>query len=149
MSAGVGIEFFKRYLIPCPTLPSVFIHRLCFTFSAIANMLSRVLFLISFVISVLALNFDYENVQLTEVETSDYPSIRFGDVGNSPPIKECRVIPGDNDWPSDAEWAQFNKTLGGVLLKPIPLAAPCYEGPSYDAARCDQLKKTWSNIGMQ
>jgi len=97
----------------------------------------------------LAFNFAFEDTQLTEAETLDYPAIRFGGPDNPAPREECRTIPGDDDWPSDAAWAQFNETLGGVLLKPAPLAAPCYEGPLYDAARCEQLKRSWSSIAMQ
>jgi hypothetical protein len=107
------------------------------------------LFLLSFVATVFTLNFDFERIQLTEVETVDYPAIRFGGPDNPAPREDCKVIPGDEGWPSDADWARFNETLGGVLLKPVPLAAPCYEGPLYDAARCDQLKNSWSSIAIQ
>ncbi|KAF2683964.1 FAD-binding domain-containing protein [Lentithecium fluviatile CBS 122367] len=111
-------------------------------------MLLYFFFAVSTAATAFALNFDYENIQLTEAETQDYPAIRFADLANPLPRKECRAIPGDDDWPSDADWAQFNETLGGVLLKPVPLAAPCYEGALYNATRCEQLKRTWSNIGM-
>ena len=97
----------------------------------------------------LALNFPFENIQLTDAETADYPAIRFGSLTSPAPEKECRVIPTDSDWPTEAEWARFNTTLGGVLLKPAPLAAPCYDGPLYDAAKCTQLKRAWGTIGTQ
>lgn len=112
-------------------------------------MLLDVLFLSLFATTSLALNFGFEDVQLTEAETSDYPAIRFGGSGNPAPREDCRVIPGDANWPDDEDWAQFNETLGGVLLKPVPLATPCYSGPLYDAARCEQLKRGWSNIATQ
>ncbi|KAF4609837.1 hypothetical protein G7Y89_g15786 [Cudoniella acicularis] len=43
----------------------------------------------------------------------------------------CKVFPGDPEWPSDAIWTAFNSTLGGALIKTVPIAAPCYSGPFY------------------
>lgn len=53
----------------------------------------------------------------------------------------CKVFPGDRNWPSDETWEKLNKTLGGVLIKPVPLAAACYhENGTHDAA-CDAIKQ--------
>ncbi|TEY32892.1 hypothetical protein BOTCAL_0709g00010 [Botryotinia calthae] len=38
----------------------------------------------------------------------------------------CRSTPGDASWPSPADWAALNKTVGGRLLAPIPIGAPCH-----------------------
>ncbi|KAF1976539.1 FAD-binding domain-containing protein, partial [Bimuria novae-zelandiae CBS 107.79] len=62
--------------------------------------------------------------------------------------EECRYTPEDDEWPSDAEWAFFNETLGGVLLKPQPLAISCYAGPSYDTARCASLQTNWRSMAQ-
>ncbi|KAF2472977.1 FAD-binding domain-containing protein [Lindgomyces ingoldianus] len=94
---------------------------------------------------VFALNFDWEKIQLTEAETRNYSAIQFAGPLSNAPKKNCRSIPGDADWPTEAQWAKFNKTLGGALLKPRPLAAACYSGPQYDANRCQELKQMWSN----
>ncbi|KAF2639706.1 FAD/FMN-containing isoamyl alcohol oxidase-like protein MreA [Massarina eburnea CBS 473.64] len=101
-----------------------------------------------FTASTLALNFDWEAIQLTKVETHSYPAIRFGNVGDAIPRKVCKSVPGDADWPNDAEWKRFNDTLGGVLLKPKPLALPCYTGPFYDQAKCESLKTGWGNMTL-
>lgn len=58
----------------------------------------------------------------------------------------CRCFPGDDCWPSDHEWANFNKTLGGKLIATVPLGAPCHDsefGP-YDAERCETLRNIWA-----
>ncbi|KAI5862012.1 FAD-binding domain-containing protein [Durotheca rogersii] len=54
----------------------------------------------------------------------------------------CRTLPGDADWPSQADWARLNRTVGGRLIATVPLASACHD-PTYDAARCDKLKETW------
>jgi hypothetical protein len=105
--------------------------------------------LLLLVSSAIAVDFAWEKIQLTEEETADYPAIRFGDSEAASLPQTCKYTPGDEDWPSDAEWTHFNKTLGGVLLKPLPLAIVCYEGPQYDAARCQQLQRTWTSMNLQ
>ena len=112
-------------------------------------MLFTVPFLLTFVWSASAVNFDWEKTQLTETETQDYPAIRFGSSDTSSPQKECRYTPEDKEWPSESEWAKFNETLEGALLKPLPLASVCYEGPQYNAARCQQLQRSWTSMDLQ
>lgn len=49
----------------------------------------------------------------------------------------CRVYPGDPEWPSDDAWAQLNELTGDrVIADPTPLAAVCYTGEDYNAAKC-------------
>ncbi|GKZ34192.1 hypothetical protein AbraIFM66950_004376 [Aspergillus brasiliensis] len=55
----------------------------------------------------------------------------------------CRCFPGDACWPSQSEWAQFNKTVDGRLIKTIPLGKPCH-APYYDASVCATLKEEWT-----
>lgn len=60
----------------------------------------------------------------------------------------CRCFPGDACWPSPAEWASFNETLGGRLIATVPLASPCHDddfgGVSrYDADRCAAIRARW------
>lgn len=35
----------------------------------------------------------------------------------------CKAAPGSADWPTAQTWADFNQTLGGKLIKPLPPAA--------------------------
>jgi hypothetical protein len=112
-------------------------------------MLLSLLVFLSGISSALAVNFDWENVQLTQAETANYSAIRFAGQGADPPEAECRYTPADKAWPSVSEWTKFNETLGGALLKPLPLASVCYEGPNYNAVRCGQLKNSWTSMNIQ
>jgi hypothetical protein len=47
----------------------------------------------------------------------------------------CYYLPTDPQWPSDAQWNSLNTTVGGKLIRGVPLARPCY-GPNVDPARC-------------
>lgn len=57
----------------------------------------------------------------------------------------CKVYPGDAAWPSETTWANLNKLTNGSLIKTIPQAAPCYQGPLYDPAKCATLTTNWTN----
>ena len=112
-------------------------------------MISHILLFVALATKIAALNFDWEDVQLTEAEAQDYPAIRFGGKTSTSTTAECKVIPGDDAWPGDSDWATFNQTLGGVLLKPAPLGSVCYAGPLYNAARCEQIKRSWTDMNLQ
>lgn len=58
------------------------------------------------------------------------------------PVSKCRCFPGDSCWPSDSVWSDFNRTVGGKLIKTIPLATPCHD-PSYNAGTCTSLQSEW------
>ncbi|KAI1089204.1 FAD-binding domain-containing protein [Rostrohypoxylon terebratum] len=65
--------------------------------------------------------------------------------------QQCRVIPGDQSWPSLEHWNDLNQTIHGKLIASVPLAAPCHytsEGTSEGATtfnqdRCDALRDEW------
>ncbi|KND88978.1 hypothetical protein TOPH_06479 [Tolypocladium ophioglossoides CBS 100239] len=44
-------------------------------------------------------------------------------------------LPGNPCYPSDANWSEFNATVGGRLIKTTPYGAPCYAA-TYNAAEC-------------
>ncbi|KAN0104180.1 FAD-binding domain containing protein [Hyaloscypha variabilis] len=57
----------------------------------------------------------------------------------------CKAIPGDPGWPSVQEWATFNASLDGVLLKPPPPGGVCHPGePNYDPALCPNVTALWT-----
>ena len=58
---------------------------------------------------------------------------------------QCRVIPGDEDWPQPKDWASLNKTLHGRLIESVPAASVCHDAPfnDYDAEKCAELQSTW------
>lgn len=41
----------------------------------------------------------------------------------------CRNLPGDPFFPTDAQWAAFNETIGGQLLAIVPSAKFCHGLP--------------------
>lgn len=98
----------------------------------------------------LSYNFPFEAIQLTDEGVLDNPSIAFGDALN-PEVSDaqCKTYPGDADWPSEAQWQDFNATLEGALIKPTPIPAPCYAGPQYDALRCAIIQQQWTNSSIQ
>jgi hypothetical protein len=99
-------------------------------------------------VHVAALNFGWEREQLTESEALTDNAYRFG-TANAKNVEDCRFIPGDDEWPSDEDWAALNTTLGGALLRPKPLGSVCYFGPEYNAARCEQLRQGWTSSKLQ
>lgn len=86
---------------------------------------------------------DSDSIQLSQYDIGDFSAIDFGDETavstERARIDDCKVFPGDEAWPSEAEWARLNRTLDGALLKPKPSAAACYPGPDFDAQRCQFL----------
>ncbi|KAK8138629.1 hypothetical protein PG984_002009 [Apiospora sp. TS-2023a] len=54
----------------------------------------------------------------------------------------CKCFPGDSCWPESAEWDKLNTTIGGRLVKTVPLGAPCH-GQDYDVEVCKNLQQQW------
>lgn len=64
------------------------------------------------------------------------------------PDKSCRCFPGDDCWPSDAEWSFLNATVEGRLIATVPLGSPCHD-PYYDGEQCAYLREQWLYAGIQ
>jgi hypothetical protein len=45
-------------------------------------------------------------------------------------------------WPSQRDWARFNTTLDGKLIRTSPVLLPCYAGPAYNNETCQLLSST-------
>lgn len=56
--------------------------------------------------------------------------VALSTLANSSPAtvapKGCKNVPGDAGWPTTAQWNQLNTTVGGRLIKTIPIGSPCY-----------------------
>jgi hypothetical protein len=129
---------------------SVFGFLYCYTCThQTINMLCVVLFSLLLTATTTALNFDWEREQLTDEDAARNGALRFGSSSAVPAPGSCKIIPGDAEWPSEDVWTSFNDTLGGVLLKPKPLASVCYTGEGYNAAQCEQLKSSWASMNLQ
>ena len=59
------------------------------------------------------------------------------------PVPMRRVRPGDRSWPSEAQWRQLQRDVGGRLVAPKPLAADCAAAP--DGAACRLLERNLRN----
>ncbi|CAJ2507919.1 Uu.00g091050.m01.CDS01 [Anthostomella pinea] len=57
----------------------------------------------------------------------------------------CHCFPEDVCWPTAAEWAAFNTTVGGRLVATVPIASVCHYDnfTNYDAAACAALRDVW------
>ena len=64
--------------------------------------------------------------------------------------KDCHCLPGDSDgcWPSPDKWNALNGTVGGKLVKVVPIGAVCHD-PTYDEAACTALKANWDEVETQ
>ena len=60
----------------------------------------------------------------------------------------CRFLPGDALWPSDFEWKVLNLTVGGRLIKTVPLGSPCHD-PTFDAVKCAAYQSQWQFAPIQ
>ncbi|KAJ7853446.1 FAD binding domain-containing protein [Mycena leptocephala] len=95
-----------------------------------------------------AVNFAWEETQLTKDDIGTFNSIAFADSAPSVPVdsnvniatssgRECKIDPWDAAWPTEAEWAAFNTSLDGALIMTVPQGAVCYPNdPHYDEAAC-------------
>lgn len=82
----------------------------------------------------------FETAQLTEDDIGTSSLLAFGDASRAPPPRpSCRAFPGSDDWPTRREWQRLNTTLQGLLLRPDPPAAVCYEGEAHDEDACREL----------
>src|SRR6185312_2276642 len=59
------------------------------------------------------------------------------------PLPRRRVRPGDLLWPGPEQWRALNRRVGGTLIRPAALLAPCQSDP--DGAVCARLKHDLRN----
>ena len=56
--------------------------------------------------------------------------------------RQCYYLPTDPEWPNDAHWKLLNKTVGGKLIRGVPLARPCF-GPNINDTTCAEVTQNW------
>jgi len=101
---------------------------------------------------VLAVNFPWEQSQLSDSEIGNFSAIAFGNQSAtpSPPRPRCRTSPGDATWPSLPDWNRLNASLGGALIQTVPQGAVCYPShPRYDDRMCTTMVQAavWTASG--
>src|ERR1700712_4641895 len=58
----------------------------------------------------------------------------------------CKFTPDSPQWPSATDWAAFNQSTGGRLLRPHSPAAACHTNqPEYNSAECSRITSSWSS----
>ena len=74
----------------------------------------------------------------------------LGFVATGPVSQRCKCGPKDSCWPSKQDWEKLNSTVGGRLIKTVPIGAVCrnsFDNVSYyDAAKCAALKADWTLV---
>jgi hypothetical protein len=64
----------------------------------------------------------------------------------------CKCGPTDSCWPSASTWSSFNQTVGGRLIKTIPIGSVCHQTTiveqttinDYNAAQCANVQANWN-----
>lgn len=60
--------------------------------------------------------------------------------------ENCKLTPSDSHWPSENEWASFNASIGGALLKSAPVASSCWPGnPLNSPKTCEEVQAGWNS----
>ncbi|KAH8674205.1 hypothetical protein BX600DRAFT_433794 [Xylariales sp. PMI_506] len=72
-----------------------------------------------------------------------FPGLGLAVMGACATTRTCKCSPGDDCWPSETTWAQFNQTVSGKLISTTPLAISCYPGVEYDPAICADVAVDW------
>ncbi|KAK0190215.1 FAD binding domain protein [Armillaria mellea] len=67
----------------------------------------------------------------------------LGILGAFSSARQCRIMPGDPEWPSQSMWNALNKSVDGQLIKTVPLASPCHSGESFDPDECTKIRSNW------
>lgn len=79
--------------------------------------------------------------------TAGHSNAEKGNKGGSK--LSCKVFPGDREWPSDKLFEKLGKQSAGGIVKPDPLAKPCYTGSAFDAAKCGSVSENWADPYLQ
>jgi hypothetical protein len=91
--------------------------------------------------SAFAVNFPLDSITLKEADVKNNKDLAFGKLP-VPDVNKarCKTYASDPKWPTGERWNAFNSSLGGALLKGIPPAAACYEGPYQNPAKCETIR---------
>lgn len=64
-------------------------------------------------------------------------------------VGDCKVFPGDREWPSRLTWTVFDVLTGGALIETVPIGAVCYKNSGvYDAQKCQNVINNWSKSAL-
>lgn len=73
-------------------------------------------------------------------------ALALGASGHSMYHSSCKLTPLDRDWPSFDDWQALNSSIGGALLKTVPVASSCYRGnPFRSSLACAAVSAGWNS----
>ncbi|KAH8660530.1 FAD-binding, type 2 [Xylariales sp. PMI_506] len=59
--------------------------------------------------------------------------------------RDCRYLPGDVGWPTENEWHHLNESIGGRLIRGVPLGQPChFLSDDTEQTKCAQIREFWA-----
>jgi hypothetical protein len=64
-------------------------------------------------------------------------------------LQFASLFTGDPSWPDDTQCSLLNHTIGGAVIKTIPIAAPSHPGPSYSTDECNYMVPKGTNSSVQ
>lgn len=72
------------------------------------------------------------------------------EIANSSISYECKVFPGDADWPSPYKWNHLRQATGS-LIAGVPAASVCYNNGTslLNQTACDTLTAGWTDVFTQ
>ncbi|KAI0020298.1 hypothetical protein F4780DRAFT_377132 [Xylariomycetidae sp. FL0641] len=82
---------------------------------------------------------------LTSMKLSNVSLFEFGDMSETPGSFQCKVMPGDAEWPSEDVWNALYLLTDGNLIKTVPIGAVCFDGEHYNADTCDTVLTNWTS----
>jgi hypothetical protein len=85
---------------------------------------------------------------LSDANVLGYSDMRFGESMYEKELT-CKSQPTDKTWPTKAQWDTLNLFSSGRLVKPAPIAAPCYQGKTNDAQECARIVALWYDSDLQ
>ena len=89
-----------------------------------------------------------ESLNLTGIEYFSFGNASLAALKRNAAV--CKLLPGDESWPSDVLWTVLDLLLGGALIESVPIAAPCYSSqPEYNEAECATITSLWSSPEFQ
>lgn len=104
---------------------------------------------------------DVENLQLTDDVLANLTDLELSNISlfyfdndsksekRSHAAAQCKVVPGDDGYPSGIAWKVLDLLSGGGLISTVPLGSACYDGEHYDEAKCQFLVNTWNDSDTQ
>ncbi|KAI1365805.1 FAD-binding domain-containing protein [Xylaria arbuscula] len=85
------------------------------------------------------------SAMLYTMDAVPYALSNFPSVMEAGGAVSCRFVPEDPSWPLETQWNALNSSIGGRLIKTVPLAHVCFE-PNHGADACEAVQTLYNEI---